>query len=288
MSLTTRPDLARRLAAACGAVLLLLGTAACGNGGDGGNGGATGPTGERGGPQTRQDGPGGGRPPGVNGKVAAVDGSTAQVQGVDGQVAVTWTGSTSFTTEVGAALSDVKVGDCVAVGTGEQPSSDSTPSTEVTAASVRIIERTDGSCGPTVRGPAGPDGSGPQSYGGPPPGAGGGPRPQVRVGGAIGEVTAVSATGFTVDSIVPGESGSDTRAVQVSVGAGTTYTTTAKGAASDVKVGVCVVAGGTTDDTGAVTAKTIAVSQPQDGQCGGFMRFKSDGGDGGGASTQES
>ena len=43
-----------------------------------------------------------------------------------------------------------------------------------------------------------------------------------------------------------------------------------------------------TDDTGAVTAKTIAVSQPQDGQCGGFMRFKSDGGDGGGASTQES
>jgi hypothetical protein len=100
--------------------------------------------------------------------------------------------------------------------------------------------------------------------------------------GAVGEVTAVSASGFTVASVEPGSD--DATPVTVTVDDGTTYTATAKGAASDVKVGVCVVANGTTDDTGAVTARTIAVSQPRDGQCGGFMRFKS----GDGASTQES
>jgi hypothetical protein len=42
-----------------------------------------------------------------------------------------------------------------------------------------------------------------------------------------------------------------------------------------VKVGVCVAASGTTDDTGAVTATSMAVSQPVDGQCGGVMRFRS-------------
>ncbi len=100
----------------------------------------------------------------------------------------------------------------------------------------------------------------------------------MRIGGAVGEVTAVSATGFTVKSVMPGSSSSGTTSVTVTVAAGTTYTTTAKGAASDVKVGTCVAADGSTDQTGAVTARTIAISPPQDGQCGGFMRFHSDDG----------
>jgi hypothetical protein len=60
--------------------------------------------------------------PGANGKVAAVTDSTAQVQGMDGQVAVTWTGSTTFTKDVSATLADVEVGDCVLVGSTDQPS----------------------------------------------------------------------------------------------------------------------------------------------------------------------
>jgi hypothetical protein len=104
------------------------------------------------------------------------------------------------------------------------------------------------------------------------------------LGGALGEVTAVSATGFTVDSVLPGSDGNT--AVAVTVAADTTYTTTVAGAAADVKVGVCVAAIGTTDGIGAVTATNIAVSPPVDGQCGGLMRFKFE--DDGSASTEES
>jgi hypothetical protein len=286
MSLTTHPGVTRKVAVAFGAAVLLLGATACGSGNDKN---PTGQTGEQGGPQNQQgagpNGPGG-RLPGAAGKVAAVEGRTAQVQGMDGQVAVSWTDTTTFTKEVSARLSDIKVGDCVAVGSTGTPSSGSAPSSAVTAATVRIIARTNGSCAPTMRGPGAQDGTGPQTYGGPPPGSGdGGQRPQMRIGGAVGEVKAVSATGFTVDSVVPGSDSAATTSVTVTVGARTTYTTTAKGAASDVRVGTCVAADGTADQTGAVTARTIAVSKPQDGQCGGFMRVRSDGG---GSSSQES
>jgi hypothetical protein len=38
-----------------------------------------------------------------------------------------------------------------------------------------------------------------------------------------------------------------------------------------VKVGVCVQANGTSDNTGAVAATRIAVSPAVNGQCGGFQ-----------------
>lgn len=273
MSLSTDVALARRIAAACGSVVLLLGASACGSNGDNGtNSNATGQTGEQGGPQTQQQAGPDNQFPGANGKVAAVADNTAQVQGMDGQVAVTWTGSTTFTKEVSAALADVKVGDCVLVGSDAQASSTDEQATAVTAATVRITSKTNGSCAVGMRGPGG-SGSGPQLNGTPPEGAPqGGNQPQMRaMGGAVGEVKAVSATGFTVSASRPDSDA--TTAVTVTVDGDTAYTTTAKAAASDVKVGVCVAANGTTDDTGAVTAKTIAVSQPKDGQCGAFMRF---------------
>ena len=282
-TLRTRPRLTRTLAAASGATLLLIGAAACGNAGAGAT--ANGPSSEGG-----QQGPANqraGAMPGAVGKVAAVADHTAQVQGMQGQVAVSWTTATTFTKEVAASLADVKVGTCVLVlpvgqGTGTGSSSNGAPAA-VTASSVRISEPTDGTCSP-VRGPDGA--GGPQLQGTPPSGAPqGGPRPQVRgLGGAMGKVTAVSGSGFTVSSVVPGSTAATT--VTVTVGAATTYTTTAKGAPADVKVGVCVQAQGTADDTGAVTATRIAVSTPQDGQCGGFARIRS--GDGGQTSGQTS
>lgn len=287
----------RTVVATCAAAALLLGAAACGNDGDGNDANPAGGTYQQGGgPQSAQGGPDG-RMPGANGKVAAIDGDTAQVQGMDGQVAVTWTRSTTFTQDVDAALSDVKVGSCVAVAPQGDPSSSGTPAsapaTEVTAASVRITPKTDGSCGLGVRGPGGQSGTagGPQLDGTPPSDApDGGERPRVRmIAGAVGEVTAVSATGFTVASVAPGagdDAGTkaETRAVTVTVGAETTYTTTAAAAAADVEVGVCLAATGDTDQTGAVTAKTVMLSQPVDGQCGGPVRFRS----GDGATTQGS
>jgi len=49
--------------------------------------------------------------------------------------------------------------------------------------------------------------------------------------------------------------------------AATTFTQVVPATSSAVAVGVCVVAQGATDTTGALTAKSIAVSQPVNGTC---------------------
>ncbi len=133
----------------------------------------------------REGGPGGPGGPGASGRIAAIDGKTVQVQDeMSGQVAVTWTGKTDFTAEVDADLDDVTVGSCVAVMDDQ----------------VRITEAMDGECGR----PGGPGGDGPPPSDMPSDGP-------VRIGGTVGEVTAVSDTGFTVGD------------EQVTVSADTTY-----------------------------------------------------------------
>jgi hypothetical protein len=316
MSLSPRitPRAAQRIAAACGAGALLLGAAACGSSdpttpanaaqseGTSQNGGST---------QTGQ-----GQMPGASGKVAAVTDTTAQVQGTDGQVAVTWNGTTTFTKQVSATLADVKVGSCVVVQSADDSASSSTTApttapTKVTATTVRITAKaTDGTCsggfggagggGPSFNGGGGsgngggqpPAGANPEGGTAPGSGATGTPRVRGSFGGAFGEVTAVSATGFTVKSTVPQFNGTNpssgstpsttTSNVSVTVGSKTTYTTTGKGAATDVAVGACLRAQGTTDSTGAVTAKTIELSHAVGGECTtGFRRNTA-----GGASDQ--
>ncbi|RNL63084.1 hypothetical protein EFK50_15335 [Nocardioides marmoriginsengisoli] len=278
-------NLTTRIAAACGAGVLLLGAAACGSD-DPANAGAD--SGTNAGPgTTQQDGAQdrtqGGQRPGANGKVAAVSGSTAQVQSMgSGQVAVTWTASTAFTKQVSAKLADLSVGDCVVVtpvdsddGTGA-----TTPPTAVTASSVRITEKVDGSCSPVRVGrPGGGSGGGPQLDGDPGGGATGARPTRGGFGGAFGEVKAVAANSFVVTTEMPtGDDPTKTTSteVTVTVGKATTYRTTAPGSAADVKVGVCVNADGKTDDTGAVTATRIAVTPTVEGECsGGMVRFSS-------------
>ncbi len=217
-----------------------------------------------------------GRTPAGSGKVTDVTGSTAQVQSQDSQVAVSWTGSTTFTKEVTTDASAIKVGTCVtafaAPTTGKATSSDT-----VAATTVRIVPSTNGTC--TVQGGFG----GGARAGGTPPGGtpegGTRPRPTNRPsngagrgfgGGAIGKVTKVTATGFTVASEQrgSGSTAATTKDVTVTTNGSTVFSTTAKAAASDVKVGVCVTSRGKANDTGAIAATTIAVSQPVDGTCG--------------------
>jgi len=222
-------------------------------------------------------------PPGASGEVAEVSGRTLQVQNaMTGQVAVTWTGKTTFTQEVSATLADVSVGDCVMV----TPTDSSSGSTTVAADRVRITTPVDGECTPAGdRGPGGmPDGmmtSGPAPEGMPadlptdlptdlPSDAPGGFR---SMAGAFGKVTAVSASGFTVESVqmsAPGSTESATSAVTVTVTGDTSYSMTAKATGQALKVGVCVDARGDEDSTGAVTATSIAISPKVDGQCGSF------------------
>ena len=189
----------------------------------------------------RQQGaaPGNGtRMPGASGTVAAISGSTAQVQNEQsGQVAVTWTAKTAFTQQVDATLTDVKVGACVAV-TADGETTDGDP---VAASSVRITQATDDGCAAGFGGMGGGPGGGGPGGGGPE----GGERPEGAPtdlpsdlptdrpgmagragGGTFGEVTAVSADGFTVSSTRPGEDTKTT--VEVTVAGATTYTTNAR------------------------------------------------------------
>ena len=218
-------------------------------------------------------GPGGGLP-GGSGKVVDVSGSTAQVQSQQSQVAVSWTGSTTFTKEVTTDASAIKVGVCV-MAFGDPASGNDSSSGDVAVTTARITEPSDGSC--TMSGGFG----GPRGGGTPPSGAPEGgsrqrptdlPSDGVSVGrgfgGAIGEVTKVTSAGFTVASQQPGSDDTKATSVTVTTGADTTYTTTAKASSSDVKAGVCVTSMGDADDTGAISAKTIAVSQPVDDACG--------------------
>ncbi|MFL6156593.1 MAG: hypothetical protein ACJ72D_10895 [Marmoricola sp.] len=309
---THRSVLARRIAAVCGTGVLLVAAAACGSSNQEKD--AASQNGY-GGPSTVQNGGGQqGQRPGADGKVAAVSGSTAQVQSAQaGQVAVTWTGTTTFTQQVTARLSDVRTGDCVAVtsaSTGTGSTAPTTAPTRVTAETVRITPATNGACtagpggqtrgsgqGPQLQG-GGPAAGGPEGGGQPPAGAPDGGSRQLRgFGGAFGTVTSVSGTGFVVSSTRPAASSGTTTTtkITVTVTAATTYTTTAKASASDVRVGVCVRAEGAADSTGAVTATRIAVSPAVNGECAaGFVRggdrpgTNAGAGAGSGSTTQDS
>jgi hypothetical protein len=223
-------------------------------------------------------GPSGGpQLPGAFGEIAAVQGKTLQVQNAQsGQVAVTWTAKTEITQQVAAARADVAVGSCVMAGSDTPATDASSDADPVNATTVRISQPVDGSCdggfGSRADAPTGapsgmPSGAPPSGApsGAPSGGPGGGPR--VFGGGAVGEVTAVSADGFTLESTLPGST--DARTVTVTVSADTTYSTDAKADGSALKVGRCVQASGDADSTGAITASRIGVSDPVDGQCGG-------------------
>lgn len=203
--------------------------------------------------------------PGANGEVAAIDGRTLQVQSpMTGQVAVTWTDATTFTAQVAAGAADLTVGSCVLVrGEGENT---------VAATSVRIAPPTDGSCGPGGSATRVQQLDGDERPAAPPSGAPG----RTMIGGASGRVSTVSDTGFTVQTTMPGEESTTTR--QVTTSAETTWTATKDADSSALAVGRCVAAQGDTDDSGAVTAQKIAVSDKVDGSCLGHMVRSFEGG----------
>ena len=230
--------------------------------------------------------------PGAFGKIAAKSGTTLQVQGSDSQVAVTYSAKTAITQQVTGSIKDVKVGTCVTVmpadnssGSAAGGSASASTSGPVAAGTIRITASVKGSCD-SGRGFGGQRGGGSRPSGAPSDmpsdmpsgmpsdfpsgGASGGPRGG-RMFGTSGKVTAVTSGGFTVEAVTPGSS--DTTKVSVTVGSDATVTTTKSASAAALKVGKCVSATGKSDDTGAVTASRISVSDPVDGDCtGGFMR----------------
>jgi hypothetical protein len=292
----------RRTSHVLGALALasVLALAACGSGASPTGAPAPGQTSNQGGQGSqgatgagRFGGQGGRGFPGASGLVADVTGSTAQVQSPQSQTAVTWTKSTRFTAQLKTTAAQLRVGDCVTARPARQagtPGSTGTPAPSATdesnfaAATVEIFPATNGDC--SVTGLAGVPGGGGFGGGGfgnrtgapgattPPRGTGapnGGNGFGGQARGTFGKVTALSGGSFTVDPVARrAANGTATTAsspVTVTYAATTTFTSLGSAAASAVKVGVCVTALGKTDDTGAVTATSIQVSQPVGGSC---------------------
>lgn len=210
---------------------------------------------------------------GTSGSVAALSGSSMEVQNQQsGQVTVNWTSSTAFSKTVNLSASSVADGDCVAI-TG------STTTGHLVATSVTISQpSSSGACtggfGRGARGTgSGAAGSAPANGGSLPsrparsfPGGGAG------FAFASGKVTSISPTTLVLYGVsssgVPRASGqgstppTSVKSTSVTVGlsASTLFTKTQTAAASSLAVGDCVTANGSTDTTGAVTARTVRIT----------------------------
>lgn len=238
---------------------------------------------------------GGGARPGTTGKISQVNPSSIFVQETSDQVTVNYTGTTTFSQTLTTTAAALKAGDCVTATAAASttpsttPSASPSPVTALTATSV-IITKTSGTCtiGTGGRGPGGAFPSGRPSgrvrpSGSPSFGAGGGGAAFGRA--AFGTVASVGNGTFVVNSTRAGK----TSSVTVTTTSGTTFREEATATKADLKVGLCATAIGTTDDTGAVTARTIALSTPTSSGCtqlgfgGGFGRFRQGAGASGGA-----
>jgi len=210
--------------------------------------------------------------PGVVGTAAAVSGSSMQVQNpTSGEVTVTFTAATVITETVAVTSQDVTVGSCVAVV--GKPSTSGSATRSVTATTVTISPSSKGNCSAAAgfggfRGPQGTFS----------PRAGFTPRPRPTgsrglsgFGGADGKVTSLSASSFVVQSRNRA-AGADT-SIMVTTTAATKYLKMVTARTSALKVGECITAVGPTNSIGAVTARSIRISQPGPNGCvAGFGR----------------
>jgi hypothetical protein len=127
-----------------------------------------------------------------------------------------------------------------------------------------------------------------------PAGAAGAGRASANFGFASGKVTAVAASTLTVDGfssagVRPGSSSSSTpsttptaKPVTVDLKSTTTYRTDRAAAASNLAVGDCVTATGSSSSNGSVTASVIRITSTGGQACtAGFGRFGGGGGGGG-------
>jgi hypothetical protein len=215
--------------------------------------------------------------PAASGLIADVSGSTMQVQSQQtGQVAVSWSTATSFTDTVSTTASAIKAGDCV-FATG--PSGSSPTATTFTAATVSVTPAVNGACGAPGGGGGGGLGARPGGGSGFP--GGGGARPSGAPGGGAGTARAngsvKSVSGSTI--VITSQAGGSTPTARtVTIGGSTKITTVATATASAVKVGKCATVQGTAGSTGTVTAKTVRITDPTNGQCGGRFGAGANGG----------
>lgn len=221
-------------------------------------------------PAQQQDLPRGPGGVGASGEIASVDGTVMQVRSADAQTAVTWTDDTTFTATVAGTLADVTVGSCVVAVSA---SSSDSGSDAVEATSIQLTEAAeDGTCTGGFGGFGGGPGGGDRPDGAPtdlpemPEGAmpSGAPDGMQIPSIAAGKVTAIDGSSLTVE---PTGMDDETTTRTVTVTDATTYTTTVAADATAVVAGQCATARGESDDSGKVTATTVTISDPTDGEC---------------------
>lgn len=218
---------------------------------------------------------------GITGEIAAVSDDLIQVNDGENQTSVSFSTDTTITSTVAASLEDVAVGVCVSVTTSADD--------ETTAATVAISDPVDGECaavgGPGGGGSGAPSGmptdapasgdmpdAGDMPSGAPTgaPGADGSAGGFAGFGGRVsGLVGAVSGSTITVESANSGTD-ADSASSDVTVTDDTTFTTQADADADALTVGSCAVVRGEADDSGAVVATSIAVSEAGDTGCQTF------------------
>jgi hypothetical protein len=256
------------------------------------NGAAGGATG--GGTSGGGGGAAGGIRPAAYGSIAALSAGTMQVQSTTAQTTVRYTSSTTFTETLKKTLGDVKVGSCVtaaatpatatapAAGAAQTTPTSRPAVTALTAATVLISLPVAGVCnagfgggfsGVTGTRPGGQVGANGGGAGGGGAANGGAvPSGAPGVGGTgtgrgnfagIGERASGKVTSVSGSTIVVQQTNRTTKAtseVTVTVDSSTAYTETAAARSTALKIGLCAVAVGSADSTGAVAAKSIALS----------------------------
>lgn len=221
--------------------------------------------------------PSGSFSPPTSGSVAAISGSSMEVQNQQsGQVTVNWTPSTTFSQVASVPSSSAAAGDCVTV-------SGSSSKGTITAKTVTISQPTAGKCNAGGSGgfgggarPSGASGRPAGGFpGGRPGGATGGRRPGFggsgNVGFASGTVKSATSTSLVISgissaSITKNAKSSKkpatpkTATVKVKTTSSTTYSENQAAASTNLAVGDCVTAAGSSDSTGAVSATTVRIT----------------------------
>lgn len=270
-----QPITSRRLAVAATGVIAALAMGGCGSSPSGAA--SSGPSAT---PSSASSGGGSGGAgqfgPAASGQVAAISGTTMQVQSQqNGQVAVAWTASTKFSHTVTTTPAAVKAGDCVVAGA---TSGTSSSASSFTATTLVLSAPVNGACGargfangrrPTGQRPSGFPSNFPSNR---PSGARSGAAGRNRAAAfADGRVSSISGTTLvvTAQQRQSGASKNATTTKKVTIGSSTKITTNATTTSHSVVVGKCVTAQGKADSTGTVSATTVQITDPTNGQCGG-------------------
>lgn len=206
--------------------------------------------------------------PGASGLIAAASPGTLQVQSTTAQNTVVYTAATTFTK---VTPGQVAARDCVTVA-GRPATS---PTQGLTADSVRIVAKVNGTCQTNGAGASGGRGSFPQRPSGAPTGGSGQPGAFATATGTVSSVTGstillqgVLRTGRRAagDATPPAPT-----TITVTLSASATVTQIVLATSAAAVVGQCASAIGAADSVGTINAKSITISTP--GPTGCQARF---------------